>query len=253
MSFGPVGHRLEHREAVAARRAVVGVDVDGDGRVRVVQDPRAPVHARPEAVVILPRHDDPGTVLDQVRAQVCRDVEVEPGLGVAAGGLGPGRVAVFPLAAVPDLLVEEPRVGVVAAVVAGVDADDLARERLGRDRAGCGPGACGSGRGAAGGGSGSTAAIVTRAVRVRRAPMPDAERAICISPHSASEITVARGFDRLPEGQIPALRGRSRQPQHLAGAKRVRVRPDDVAARDERSQDITRSTQSQLIVKESSP
>src|SRR5580700_5685722 len=81
--------------------------------------------------------------------------------------------------------------------------------------------------------SGSTAATATRMVRVRRARGPDAKRAICISPHSASKITVARGFDRLPEGQIPALRGRSRQPQHLAGAKRVRVRPDDVAVQRE--------------------
>src|SRR3984957_2857202 len=75
--------------------------------------------------------------------------------------------------------------------------------------------------------SGSTAATATSVVRVRRAPRPDAEGTICISPHSASKITVARGF-ALRLGPIPALPGRSRQPQQLARTQQVGGWPEEL-------------------------
>src|SRR4029077_7372174 len=101
-------------------------DVDGHSCVAPVEYLRTRVDARPEPVIAVPGHHDPRSHPDEVRAQVDRDVPVEPGLGVAAGGLGPGGVAALPLAAVPDLAGQERRAGVVQPVVPGVDPDDLA-------------------------------------------------------------------------------------------------------------------------------
>ena len=88
-----------------------------------------PAHARPDAPVAGPRHDHPRAIPAQVSAQEPGDPPGEPRLGVTAVGLGPGRVAGFPLPAVPDQVIEVGRIGVVAAVMPGIDADDLPGER----------------------------------------------------------------------------------------------------------------------------
>ena len=132
-----VGHRLQDGEAAAGARPAVGVNVDGHVGVGPVEYPGSRVDARPQAMIARPGHHHPRPHPDQVRAQVDRDVPGEPGLGVAAGGLGPGGVAALPLPAVPDLAIEERRAGVVQPVVAGIDSDDLAGQR---QPAGRGPG-----------------------------------------------------------------------------------------------------------------
>ena len=66
--------------------------------------------------------------------QIPRDVPVEARLGVAAVGLGPGRIAGLGLASVPDRVVDERRVAPVPPVVARVDRHDLAGERPCRGR-----------------------------------------------------------------------------------------------------------------------
>ena len=129
---GAVGHGLQDGEAPAAGGPAVGVNVDGHVGVGPVEDPGPAVHARPDAVVVLAREDHPGAELAQVSPQVGGDVEVEPGLGVPAVGLGARGVTGLPLAAVPDLVVDVGGVVLVAAVVPGVDADRLARQRPAR-------------------------------------------------------------------------------------------------------------------------
>ena len=77
----------------------------------------------------VPRQHDPRTLRLEVGRQVRRDVPVVLRLGVAGVGLGAGRVARLLLATVPDQVVDERRIGVVAAVVPRIDPDDDARQR----------------------------------------------------------------------------------------------------------------------------
>jgi uncharacterized membrane protein YccC len=125
----PVGGRLEDREPPPRRGPAVPVDVDRDVGMRGVDDLAPAVDARPDAVVAASRHHHGRPVSAQVGPQVAGDIEVELRLGVAAVGLGPRRVAGFPLPAVPDLMADVGRIGEVPAVVARVDADDLPGER----------------------------------------------------------------------------------------------------------------------------
>src|SRR5579875_1840510 len=112
-------------DAAPPGRPAIGVDVDRDVRMRAVEHIGTPVHAWPDAVVAGPGQHHRGAGLAQVPRQVHGDVEVELGLGVAAGGLGARGVAVLPFPPVPYLAAQEGGVGVVEAVVPRVDPDDL--------------------------------------------------------------------------------------------------------------------------------
>ncbi len=125
----PVRHGLEHGEAAPVGRPAVSMDIDRDVRVRAVDDLRARRHARPHAVVAVAREHNLGALSAQVGGEVLGNVEVELRLCIAAVGFRACRIAVLVFAPVPDWIVDVARVCVVAPVVAGVDAHDLARQR----------------------------------------------------------------------------------------------------------------------------
>src|SRR3954466_11366947 len=104
MTVLPVTHRFENREAASSVQATVSMNVDGDDRVRMVEDLRSLVDARSLAVVAVPAHDDGCAERFEVTTQVGGDSPGEPRLGVAAVGLRTCGVAVLILPPVPHLV-----------------------------------------------------------------------------------------------------------------------------------------------------
>ena len=195
------------------RPAAVGVDVDRHPRARAIEYLRPAVHARPDAVVVLPGHHHVRAVGEQGGTQIACHVEVVPRLGVTAGGLGAGGVTCLVFPAVPNEVIDVAGVGAIEAVMAGVDADGYPGERLGR-------------RGRLRGRGGRARSDRTAAGEATASPAgPVPLAAGCGLPHEASRqasaagqaaaassrprplAVLARGSTPAPRGQAPGPHG----------------------------------------------